>query len=294
MIAYRITLRELEALVDAHAPKWRTQAKAKTKKFKSAGAYTEAKGTWSAIKAVYMRLQGNGKCAFCERMMESEKHGLIEQDVEHFRPKKRVLPWPVTEELQRKGVVVAQGDKASPGYHLLAYHPFNYTAACKPCNSILKGDRFPIAGKRNCKGEDPAMLAATELPFLIYPIGDFDDDPEDLITFRGTIPKARKKRGHPYHRALVTIDFFQLADPDARTNLHRDRAFILVALLAQLEKARGNGPDAAKARERVAGYTASSLPHANCARSFVRLFESKPEEARRIADDAADFVAGRS
>lgn len=129
---------------------------------------------------------------------------------------------------------------------------------------------------------------------MIYPIGDFDDDPEELITFRGTIPQARKKTGHSYHRALVSIDFFQLADPNARNNLHRDRALVLVALHAQLEKARGNGPDAAKAGLRVAGFTASSAPHANCARSLVRLFESQPDEARRIAADAADFLAGVS
>lgn len=294
MIAYRISLPELEALVDKHAPKWRAQAKAKTEKIKATGKYTEAKGTWSAIKPVYMRLQGESKCAFCERKMESVELGLIEQDVEHFRPKKRVLPWPVTDDLQQKGVVVSQRAKASPGYHLLAYHLFNYTASCKPCNSTLKGDRFPVAGKRNCKGNDPTKLATTEKPYLIYPIGDFDEDPEELIKFRGTVPMARKKSGHSYHRALVTIDFFKLADPNARHNLHRDRALVLVALHAQLGKARGTGRVATTAKRLITGFTASSAPHANCARSFVRLFESKPEEARRIADDAANFLAGVS
>ena len=284
MIAYRITLSQLEALVDAHARGWRAKAKKKTARFEAAGTYNEDKGTWSEIKPVYMRLQGGGKCAFCERMLERVDLGLIEQDVEHFRPKKRVLPWPVSDELQQKGVTVRQGSSASPGYHLLSYHLFNYSASCKPCNSTLKGDRFPIAGRRSSKGSDPAKLTATEKPFLIYPIGDFDDDPESLITFRGTIPRARKTTGHGYHRALVTIDFFQLADPNTRSNLHRERAIILGALFPQLEKAKA----------RVAAFTADSAAHSNCSRSFVRLFESNPAQARRIADDAADFLAGIS
>lgn len=48
---------------------------------------------------------------------------------------------------------------------------------------------------------------------MIYPIGDFDTDPEDLIAFHGASPQAKAPGGIDQHRALVTIAFFKLDDP---------------------------------------------------------------------------------
>lgn len=93
MIGYAITQDALEKRVEAEAPGWLKKAAERTAQFKKDGCYSEKKGIWSAVKPVYMRLQGESKCAYCERKLESEYYGKGEQDVEHFRPKKNVRPW---------------------------------------------------------------------------------------------------------------------------------------------------------------------------------------------------------
>jgi len=143
-----------------------------------------------------MELQGDCKCAFCERSLESKKYGKIEQDVEHFRPKASVKNWPVPAALKKLGVAPTAVPAGAKGYHLLPHHLFNYAAACKPCNSVLKKDYFPIAGAYATDGSDPAALTAGEQPYLIYPIGQVDDDPETLIDFHGTSPRAVSPEPH--------------------------------------------------------------------------------------------------
>jgi hypothetical protein len=118
------------------------------------------------------------------------------------------------------------------GYFLLSYHPFNYAAACKPCNSALKRDYFPIADAYNLIGEDPKQLKK-EKPYLIYPIGDWDTDPEQLIRFHGVSPQPVAVKGYRRHRALVTIEFFELDNVNRRKNLIRERAVIIIALFPQ-------------------------------------------------------------
>ena len=44
----------------------------------------------------------------------------------------------------------------------------------------------------------------------------------------------------------------------------------------------------------VEASVASSLPHANCARSFVRLFHDDRPEADAVADEATAFLLYRS
>jgi hypothetical protein len=180
------------------------------------------------------------------------------------------------------------------GYYLLAYHPLNYTACCIPCNSALKSSRFPIAGKYKCLGMDPTRLC-DEKPLLIYAVGDFDDDPEDLIEFYGASPRAKRKSGHGRFRALVTIEFFALDDVVGRKNLVRERAMVIIALYPQLEnQATGTAAEKIAAGLIIDGYTKAHAAHANCARSFVRLFRSKPAEAKEVFLNAADFVAASS
>ena len=125
--------------------------------------------------------------------------GLIEEDVEHFRPKTAVTPWtPPTDieaALAAEGVTIVQPADGSKerGYKFLAYHPFNYAVACKPCNTVLKANYFPIAGRRKAARRPPAR--GTERPFLIYPIGDLDNDPENLISWRGCHPQPVSANG---------------------------------------------------------------------------------------------------
>lgn len=289
MIGYAITREALEQLVEAEAPGWLDKANERTAQFEKDGCYSEKKGIWSAVKPVYMRLQGGSKCAYCERKLESENFGKGEQDVEHFRPKKNVRPWKLPKTLEKLGVTLTPPDPADGGYHLLAYQLFNYCAACKPCNSALKSDCFPIAGKYQTKAPDPEKLAK-EKPLLIYPVGGFDDDPEELIRFHGISPQAVAKSGHKRHRALVTIEFFKLDDESKRKNLMRERAFIIVSLFPQLKKAAASGSDGAEAGDFIRLCTDSTAPHANCARSFLHLFQMDQVEAKDVAEKAYQFL----
>lgn len=292
MIGYKISYQDLTTLVEAHCPGWIKKAKKRTDGFISNGKYEETSSIWSDVKVVYMRLQGEGKCIFCERKLESEQYGMGEQDVEHFRPKGRVSVWKAAAKSAAYGVSITSPPPKAGGYYRLAYHLFNYAAACKPCNSALKSDGFPIAGSYKFDGDDPKTLLS-ELPLLIYPLGDFDDNPEDLIAFSGASPFPVPASGRSRDRALTTIEFFALADPVARKNLFRERALILIALWGQLEVATKN-PANANAAEAVAALQSDKSSHANCARSFARLYQANRPAAEGFFNAAMQYVIASS
>jgi hypothetical protein len=298
MIGYRIARADLDKRIHTEKNDWLDRAAKRTEEFRQKGRYEEQSSIWSEVKVVFMRLQGNAKCAYCERKLESEDFGKVEQDVEHFRPKGNVKPWKVPKHLVDWGVQVTAVPGEKRGYFLLPYHPFNYAAACKPCNSSLKGDRFPIAGNYDLKGEDPKQLKSEKpyLIYLIYPIGDFDDDPEKLIRFHGVSLQPVAASGHRRHRALVTIEFFKLDDASRRKNLVRERAMIIVALYPQLERLSGSASttDKTQARQIVDGFTQPTASHTNCARCFQKLFETDPEEAKAVFDKAIQLVSSIS
>lgn len=173
---------------------------------------------------------------------------------------------------------------------MLPYHPFNYSAACKPCNSTLKKDHFPVAGNYNVDADDPLSLSG-EKPYLIYPIGTLDDDPETLIDFHGPSPRPIAPNGHDRNRALVTIEFFELDNPESRKNLYRDRALVIMGLYSLLEKTTvGTGAEKAAAVANVENFLKPQLRHLNCARSFKRLFDTDPIEAKAIRDSAVALM----
>lgn len=288
MIRYPITKQQLTALIDAEKPDWRTRADVRTEGFRTAGAYKEDSNIWGEIKAVYMRIQGN-KCAYCERELEGEDVGKVEHDVEHFRPKSNVKPWS-PKKLTDLGIAFTAPEKGK-GYHLLPYHFFNYAVACKPCNSTLKSDRFPVGGPYNLTGEDPAKLKS-EKQYLLFPIGDIDDDPETIIEFQGTSPKPVAKTGKKRNRALVTIEFFKLDDPVRRKFLYRDRAYVITALYTLLkETTEGTTAERNAAKAEVDNLLTPALRHLNCARSFKRLFENDPDEAAAVFRAARKFLS---
>ena len=240
MIRYDTTAKKLRDSIEVHKPGWLKRASDRTKTFKSAGRYNESSTIWSEIKPVYMRLQ-HYKCAYCEKELEGEERGKGEHDVEHFRPKSSVTKWH-PKAIRDAGIPITPpmaGNK-DPGYHLLPYHLLNYTTACRSCNSTLKGDKFPIAGKRDPGGSSPASLKS-ERAYLIYPIGRIDDDPAKLIRFYGVSPQAAVASGHKHHRALVTIAFFELDDPVNRKTLFKQRARIIRALYRFLNNHRLKG-----------------------------------------------------
>ena len=291
MIRYPVTQKQLEAAVDAHSPTWRERARERTLAFRQAGGYSEPPAPiWSEIKPVFMRLQ-HDKCAYCERQLGSVERGQIEHDIEHFRPKNGVRAWPSTPEQQtRLGYDFAAVDAFEEGYYLLAYHLLNYAVACKICNTVLKSNYFPVAASHISGQGEPRNLAA-EQALLIYPLGDLDQNPEDLIYFDGPVPLPRSSEAasYAYQRARVTIDFFELA---TREELVRERLRIMGSLWLALRGEAQAGSEAAQAE--FAGYVKlycdPAHPHCNFARSYKRLFDTNREKAQALAASAKKLL----
>jgi hypothetical protein len=96
----------------------------------------------------------HAKCAYCEAV----RRVTYELDVEHVRPKSRVMRWksgPVEALLYPRRILdknkrevdekPAQDlDSARDGYWWLAYRWGNYLLACKECNSGWKREFFPV------------------------------------------------------------------------------------------------------------------------------------------------------
>jgi len=308
MIRYDITLSDLQQRINAKDENWFHQANLRTQAFQQEGEYNEnlripdgkggtrgASPIWSKIKSVYMALQ-HEKCAYCERQLASEEFGKIEHDLEHYRPKKQAKSWIAPERLASLNnfITPPQNGKADQGYHLLAYHPLNYCTACKTCNSALKRDEFPIEGERQTYTHSPTEMA-NERALLLYPIGHTDTDPETLITFHGLSPYAIHKEGFAHRRAIANIAFFELSNP-LRKALFRERAQRIVAVYAFLTL-RGAGNEGEWDEEwhaAIQSYTAAHAPHANCVRSFVKLYEHEPQEATEYFQLAKEYLGSIS
>jgi hypothetical protein len=178
MIRYeKASLKAIERLVDAHAKKWRADARKITATIKKQKKFIKGNPSWSVVKPVFMRLQHN-KCVFCERPLGGERAGKGEQ---------QVFP----------SYNFSTGEEGT-GYYWLAYDLGNYAACCKPCNSARKSNYFPIAGKkRGTKHVSVTALNKMERPFLIYPLGKSDADPESLIGFNGILAMPVHATGVP-------------------------------------------------------------------------------------------------
>lgn len=285
MIRIHITETDLERLVDAAVPNWRKRAGDRTKKFIAAGRYDEKKGIWSEVKAVFMDLQHH-KCAYCERKLAAPDHGgSVEHDLEHFRPKSSVEVWPDGSRFK-----FATGTASPAGYFWLAYHLLNYSVACKKCNSGLKSNYFPVASPRGSSSATPADLTASEQPFLVYPLGDLDDDPAAVIAFDGHSVVPAKRTGPRRRRADVTIHFFRL---NTREELLRERAEVVAHLdhyLGTIESKREPAVRKADAREAVIRMRRPSSPHSACAFAFTELYRQDRPLARAIAEKARQFL----
>jgi hypothetical protein len=300
MTRIEVTASKLRRLIAAHDPTWLERAREQTKALEAGILAPEFPDFWSDIKDVYIKLQGGdrgGKCAYCEKWLEADK---IEHDVEHFRPKAKVARWKVPKhllpELQAAELRVNQPAQGSePGYRLLAYHILNYATACKECNSVLKRNLFPITGKRLSNAKDPAKLTA-EGALLIYPIGRVDTDPEDLIEFQGISPQAKAAAGLDRVRAMVTIEIFRLDDWRERKSLIIDRCEWIQKLWWALQlRDRGARPnDVIDAKKAIARLTSASFRHANCLRSFRRLYERSPGEAEAVYQEAKKYLESYS
>jgi hypothetical protein len=287
MIRYPVTDQELRARIGSA---WLNRAAERTEDFRRDGEYTETSPIWSEVKPVYVKLQ-HEKCGFCERRLSDPERGLIEYDVEHFRPKSSVAPWPTDEVRRSRGYHWPMGDASAQGYYLMPYQPWNYLVACKPCNSLLKSNFFPVAGPRTIAGEDPWRMR-NEKAFLVYPIGDLDDDPASILTFIGNLPMPVKKSGHAHRRARVVIGFFEL---DTREDLLEDRAKWISALWMAVRLAEtGTAADQRFAGARIREYLAPFAPHSLCVNAFHQLVETDRAEAERVIAAMSEYLESKA
>lgn len=293
MISYRknsegaeITQELLEGLIETHKSGWIKRAKERTEEYKIAQKVTHTKHIWSEIKEVLMNLQGN-KCAFCERELEGITYGKGSIDVEHFRPKNNIRHWKASKEYMALKIPITTPEKNAGGYYLLTYNLMNYTIACGPCNQAIKSDIFPILGVYNTVMEDPTTESSNEKPLLIYPIGNTDQDCEELIEFIGAIPVTKIFTGKDYQRGITTIEFFSLGDANTRGILFKERCELLILLGVFLLNNSSND----HSEQIIRNLISDKSKHANCARSFVRLVDTDSRKAREIYDEAIILIS---
>ena len=291
MIRYPFNVVEVRNAIMANDPTWFVRGRDRTEGFIRKGSYSEKSSIWSNAKAPFIDLQ-HRKCAFCERQFEGTIYGRIEHDVEHFRPKAGVDLWPPTDARSPLVYAFPTGVSDEKGYYWLPYSLLNYVGSCKVCNSILKRNYFPICDKR-VVGEEAARLERTpidllvELPLLCYPLGNWDDDPEDLITFDATVAVPRHRSGHKNRRGQVIIDFFRL---NKREQLHIERARMITIfgpVLAKQNNGKAMSPNEAQV---LAKLSKPWLPHASCLRAFARTYASDPIRGAEIYDRCLGFA----
>lgn len=271
---------------------WLARSAAALKKFTD-NPNAELPSLWSEIKPVFTRLQ-HGKCAFCERPLGTDEVAAYEQDMEHFRPKKGVKSWPPAEPIGATPhpVDMPASAHSGAGYRKLPFHELNYIVACKTCNTRCKGNYFPIAATKHEFGaQSPDGLKAKEEPYLIFPLGGLDVDPETILTylgFRAGVPSGANE--HDKKRARVSIHFFLLNDPTRSDQLFLGRATQLELLYRKIvafEKSL------IKDRQDTWGDVVLECsavnPFAGCVRAMVRLYLSDPDAARKLMLEACTY-----
>ena len=126
---------------------------------------------------------------------------------------------------------------------------------------------------------------------LLFPLGDWGDEPERFITFLGCVPLPVKRRGLAYKRAQVSIDLFEL---DSRLELLRGRAHLVLVLWEKLEQERtGNASDRAKATDWLDEFMHDGQHHLACARAFIQLYRTDLPLATQHYEAACDLVQSK-
>ncbi len=264
--------KSLEDVIDEFNPSWRADNV----------VWDGASSPWSDIKEVFASLQGC-KCAYCERVLQgTPSENKVESDIEHFRPKKKTVVG--------RGEIPAKSGRAD-GYAWLATNVANYLLSCKTCNSSLKKNFFPISGSVGLKNQSVPKLNAREKPVLLYPIGEFDTDPEDLIDWEGFTPVAKisvATDAFANARAERIIAFFGLAQ---RQDIQRGCAeqIIKVWRAFQLRNDPEEGLSTSDFLRRC--QSEHTEVHAACTRAFLRLVATDSHQARIEVRKAEKYLA---
>lgn len=270
MIHYPCNENDFLNLIRAEYPNWLKKADKIRQTFEKSGCYVEHSEFYGSLKPILMRLQYS-KCIYCERRLEGPEVGKIEWDLEHFRPKRRVDPW------FSDDFPYPTGGGSSIGYYQLAYHPLNFLAACKPCNSILKKCYFPIEGSRGpMDSKNPSQLKS-EKALFVYPLGQLDESPARLFRFYGPRIMPQYQKGRRFRRARAMILCFQL---NRKTLLlERSERIETMWQALKLEMAGIDAHDALSTQKRLCS---KKSPHAGCARAFLELFRLNFTEAETV------------
>ncbi len=301
-----ITIESLRAAVEADATghvdarirqglkNWLTKADERTAQLLAAKAYIDLEKwrkikaaerapvpkpiavDWASVKHLFMAIQ-NEKCAYCERKLAAlGDGGAAEHDLEHFRTKNPVKAWPSPAEIDFE-----TGEAFDSGYYWLAFHLLNYCTACKKCNTGFKSNYFPVAGPRCNPADVPSRgLTRAEKPYLIYPLGTIDDDPEEVIRYRGlaALPPALdplltakdRRDAHRNKRARVIIAFFGLNE---REELLWGQAEKLRELEKSLNDIKSQDPERVKyAQDDIRRLADGISEHTACVRAMIRLY----------------------
>src|SRR5579864_1229305 len=281
MIRIEITDNLLEERIEEKKPGWLQRARQRASAASAAGEVGEGDGIWSEIKEVFILLQ-QFKCIYCESLMpkvESASAAMVgvDYDIEHYRPKNRVTGWPSRRDIKRRLRLqsyvgrVASGSQG--GYPRLAFDPLNYVVSCKVCNSSYKADHFPIAGMPGDQNLSIADLNITERPLLLFPFGEFGDDPRSYFAFIGPLIHPQRGPGAAgILRAQLVIDFFEL---DTREGLLEGRCSILLLLWPQLENRSSPDPETRAQAEAFLAVIKEQrrFEHTACGRAFIELHE---------------------
>lgn len=290
MIRYPITEDELIALINGEKPNWMSRAQERTQRYIAAGGYTDDSDFWGEIKHVYISLQ-HEKCAYCETKLQGAVLASKVHEVEHYRPKSEVKPWPNHKVPHWKDFKPAwsTGAGSKVGYYKLAYHYLNYAIACTRCNSTLKSSYFPIRGKRDIQNDNPANMH-NESALLLYPISLIDpDDPQDLITFKGVLAVPRYNEGPANERAVTTIKFFQLNHEDLTSR----RAEEIRTLWFALQLAEHNPQDKQLYDDTIALMCSPQSPFSSCVTAFLTLSQTDYATAQTMARLIINALATR-
>lgn len=282
MIWYAVNYKKLRRVIKTANSSWLKRAHQRTRQIAALGKYEETSAIWSEVKQHFMRIQNN-KCIYCEAKYESAK---INFDIEHYRPKGATKLW------SHPRLAPATPIRFNPnGYYLLAYNLQNYAASCGHCNTDLKHDFFPIA---NNPVLTPSLYVSgyfSEEPYLLFPLGNQDqDNPEELITFEGVVPKANDKILSDQRkrlRAQITILFFEL---DTRDGLAEARSDIISQIFFLCDKIKNDPANKQMALNKLRFLLSKSSSHTNCARSFFRLCKSDFAKAQKLAEEAIDHI----
>lgn len=182
------------------------------------------------------------KCMFCESLMSGTQSG----DVEHFRPKGKVV---IT---RKQGKVPAL---EAPGYHWLAAKWSNLLLSCSDCNRprtqddhdgsarvIGKANFFPLADET--KRATKTSFVVKEEPLLLNPCVD---DPADHLVFSvdGRVEPAILNGGKS-PKGVASIHYLGLARLELLQMRARHGRMVLAAIrhtIAALEAGTDPGAD---------------------------------------------------